>query len=359
VLRLLVSLLLIAVVLWRASPHTVVASFSHVKPWWFGAALAVALLQTLVNALQWNSLLRSAGERLPLLGLVRAQFIAVAWNQILPTSTGGDVARAVIAGRSGVSGGAAGGTVVLTRMLGFVGLSLVGIGGAALATDAPRIYRLMGLVVSGGVLVAGIGIVAVARTRLGTRLLTAGGQTTGWRRHLAPAIVLMRGNRAMAVGAGWGVVFWLLSVLNIELVSWALDIRVSPATMAVSLSVASVATMMPLAINGIGIREAAFGYLFTMINRGAALGIALALLLEVQSLALAVIGAMLLLTRAPGSEEQKARRASIPLMLDVTHPVAQVIVGPEVVPVVAKSKAVSSDRRADPHDPAGAFVGGS
>src|SRR5207249_270116 len=88
------SAALLAVLAWRIDLVLVARTLAGVRwGWWLGAVLCYALAQGL-SSLRWQALALPLGFRRPLREYVSLYFIGTFFNLLLPTSVGGDVARA-------------------------------------------------------------------------------------------------------------------------------------------------------------------------------------------------------------------------------------------------------------------------
>lgn len=93
-LRVLGSLILVAILIWKLDLSRVGETLLSVQwGWWVGAVLAYVLSQV-VSSYRWQILARPLGIEKPLRRYVSLYFVGTFFNQLLPTSMGGDVARA-------------------------------------------------------------------------------------------------------------------------------------------------------------------------------------------------------------------------------------------------------------------------
>jgi uncharacterized membrane protein YbhN (UPF0104 family) len=92
--RLACSVLLLALLAWRTNWHQVAESFAHLN-WglWLLAVLVYVGCQT-VSSVRWQALARPLGFDQPLRRFVAFYYIGMFFNLVLPTSVGGDVVRA-------------------------------------------------------------------------------------------------------------------------------------------------------------------------------------------------------------------------------------------------------------------------
>src|SRR4051812_46675083 len=100
-LRLIVSLALVAWVFHRARFAEVADAFRSADPWPVLLALALNPLGTWASVSRWRLLLRTRGVDVPLGSLVRAFLVGVFFNNLLPSTIGGDAVRAWESSRAG------------------------------------------------------------------------------------------------------------------------------------------------------------------------------------------------------------------------------------------------------------------
>lgn len=94
-------------------------SFTHMRPEWFGVAVLVFWAAQIVSALRCVYVARTLGGDLDLATSIRAHFVGLWFNQVLPTGLGGDVVKiAILKKRIGI--GIATRAVVIDRISGLM-----------------------------------------------------------------------------------------------------------------------------------------------------------------------------------------------------------------------------------------------
>lgn len=272
--KLLISLALVAAVVWQVGPHAVVPE--TVLWQWIAAAVGVFTVSNLLGAYQWNLLLKSAGLKLPLTAVVRAYFIALFFNNFLIGNVGGDVMRALDvrsrteAGKGNTEAGVA--TIVMDRFLGFFTMMCFAVAASLVATEqiesGVAIFSLLGVFLVVGVLITSRRVGRVADGFLG-RLLPE--------RLSGPLVNLRQGFAAMRVNAGTllqalvisGFVQGLRIVVH-YLCSLSLGLEVPFIYFVTFIPLVSVAAAIPISSGGLGTREwAAVGLFGTVGIAGA------------------------------------------------------------------------------------------
>lgn len=241
-----------------------------------GWGLAVVLLYravpVLLDALGWWAVLPP--ERRPrLLPTWRIRWISESVNTLLPVAqVGGEVLRARLITRHGLSPGEAGGSVAVDVTLGVAGTALFGLTGLLL------LLLPFGSEVAAGQAVWGLAVLAaltallwlVQRARLPSRVLAhVGGSLAGGAQTFDRAVaVLWRGRRRLAGALLWRLLGTFALAGEVWLILYFHGAAASPAqaVMLESLTVAarSAAFLVP---GGLGVQEA------TLLLLGAALGL--------------------------------------------------------------------------------------
>ncbi len=246
-IRLAVSVVLLGGIAWNTDWAAVRHAFTHLRvEWWAGAAALLALTQV-ASATRWQLFARALRFDRPLRHLCGFYFIGMYFNLLLPTSVGGDVVRAwYLDGGSGRRLAALA-AVFLDRLNGLVvliGMACLAVTVAPLALPAWVPLSVWGIA---GCAALGLAALPVAH-RLG--LLPAGrreqvGTMVGLLR--APGVVARATLLSAGVQAANVVVVWMIGV--------ALDAPIPAAYYWVFVPMVSLLTLLPVSLNGMGVRE--------------------------------------------------------------------------------------------------------
>lgn len=237
---------MLALLAWQTDWRQAAEAFRSLR-WelWLLAGGLHGVIQV-ASSLRWQLLARPLGFQRPLRQLVAFYFIGMFFNLVLPTSVGGDVVRAwYLDNRSGRKM-AAFLSVLLDRLSGLLVLLALGCGAVLLCpVDLPRwlmasVWGLSAAIV-GGVLamptLARLPWLSVRYQTLSDRLAESLPQL------LRPLPLLLSG----VVQAGNVVLVWMLGR--------ALGIPVADGYYWVLVPVVSLLTLLPISLNGMGIRE--------------------------------------------------------------------------------------------------------
>jgi len=298
-IRVIVTLLLFTYLFKKLSCWTLLAALRHVHPAVLPVAVVVGLFSLVVSAYQWQSLLHSERIHFDLAKLINLYLVGMTFSHFLPTGMGGDVVKAFYVGRdSGNSAGSAS-AVVMSRVTGFFGMMLV----AFPALIIWHTYFTRNIVLLFVLLSLGVGSM-IAGAIVSARLLPGLFKGKWAKRGLfASAIRIgdalsmsVRRPRSLGVATLFGILFHVVACLNYYSFALALGIDVPLHFYFVAIPLVSLAAFLPISINGFGVRESAFVYVFSTIHVAVTTSLLLAFLVDVQVLIFAAIGGCIYLT---------------------------------------------------------------
>ena len=258
--KLAVSLGLIGILGWRyGGDPGFRATLAGLDPASFLLAMAVVAGGLLLSALRWKILLRAAGVSLGLGRSVRLYFVGYFFNFFLPTTVGGDVARAMGVGR-GASLPVVGGSILVERLLGFGCLLVIGIL-ASFTVDSLAVARRV-LLLAGAAFTGGLAVLLFVPLPEVRRTGVIGRVLDGLRRTALE--VRAYGFHPVALSAGL--------VLSL---GWQLALVVANAALSAALGgiapwrsllalvpVVQAITMIPVSFGGLGVREMGYEFFF-------------------------------------------------------------------------------------------------
>ncbi len=240
------------------------------------AGLVLILLQIGVLGLRWWLVMVAIEAPIPFGKALAITFIGVFFNQVLPTSFGGDAVRMWRAHRLGVGGEAAVIGVLLERVSGLFGLVvLTALGVAYLGGEIDNQVIRLGLLATLPVAAAGI-LALVMLDRLPDR----------WRRGsvLEKAAPLARDARRVFLFPATALPLLLLSMLSHGLAAAAiyafaegLQLGLPFSTCVALFSAVILVTAIPISFAGWGLREGAMVALFAFAGLSADTALALSL----------------------------------------------------------------------------------
>ena len=264
-LKLAVSAGLIYVILRGVALEAVWRALGRADPWLLALAFAMFFLGYGITAWRWRILLAAQGVQAPLGYLVRSFMVAIFFNNFLPSTIGGDAVRVYDSWRAGGGKARAVAVVFTDRLFGMSALLLLAT--LALWWAPPAVAGLAGLRGFLALALLGVGGLLVAFFRgLGLPWLER------WRRHpglagrvldrLAEAVAAFRGRRdVVAKALGLSLLLQANVILHYLLIGWALHLPVPWPAYFLIVPIAILTMMLPVSINGIGVREGVFVFL--------------------------------------------------------------------------------------------------
>ncbi len=297
-LRATVGAGLVGLLLWRADPRAVVHSIAQARPVPVTLAFGLALLTLVVSALRWRSFLNPLGFRLPSGALIRLYFVGAFFNAFLPTGIGGDAYKATRL-RGGVGARPRSfASVLLDRIAGVVGLALLALAGAFVLLAERRhgavINTTVGLALAG---LLGCGLLVAIGPRRRER--AGPSDATGLRGWLRLLLTSMSSagleDRAAVLGLGYGIVTAGMIVGTHALLADALGVSVPLPALAGIAFLSVVVVVLPVSINGLGVREATNVWALTAFGVGHGQALAFAFLILGVLLASSAVGGVVYL----------------------------------------------------------------
>jgi uncharacterized protein (TIRG00374 family) len=268
-------------------------------------ALLLLLAQIGVSSLKWQLILRSDGVLMLLPYLVKVYMIGNFLSLFLPTSFGGDVYR-VLAIR-GINRDLAKSTssVLFDRMSGvFALISICMIAYLALPNQPhdPLILLVYALGVAGFLIVSSNAAVRVMDAAKISLIRKLGKVLASFRNY-------RRDPRSLAIIVLLAFLFQLNIVVINKVYTMSLGIEVSFGTLLVIIPLIYLTELLPISINGLGVRESAFGFFFVLIGHTVEEGLAVSLLVIGMRYLTGALGGILLLVTLLDSRAGRASTA--------------------------------------------------
>jgi hypothetical protein len=286
--KLAVSVSLLYVAVSGLNFATVGERLGRIDPGWIMAAFLVALLQVGLVAERWRRIARACAAELPPRQALRFNLIAMFFNQVLPSTVGGDAARIWLLARAGAGWSKATYSVLIDR---FVGVLML-----AVAVTA-GLYWSFALIENP---VGRIALLAVGLGSLGAAAVFLASADWAWTRdwnatrHLSKMAAVAREVLFSRVsGSAITTISLLVHVLTAVL-AWSLARAVAaPLEFAhaflLVLPVMLIATV-PISIAGWGVRESALVLAFSYAGLPESDGLIVSVLLGAAMVAVGIVG---------------------------------------------------------------------
>jgi uncharacterized membrane protein YbhN (UPF0104 family) len=258
-LRILVSAALLGAVLAYADVGEIAQAVRDGEWGWFVVALGLMAVCVVLGALRWWLLLEGAGIHVPARHSIRPFAISFVLNLLLPTAIAGDALRTWVVGReSGRLLGAATATIV-DKLTALTCLFVVAWAAYVVDRDAvPDAVVVVFAWLTAG-LVAGAALAALAAAgvrpilhrlpeRAALMIRESWRMLRGWAgsRQLVASVVVL------------GLAYQALVVVVLVLAAKTVGVDLAFALAAVSAAIVLLATLIPVSVGGLGIREGGF-----------------------------------------------------------------------------------------------------
>ena len=270
-----VSIILLAILFSKIDAGRLWSTAKRASLVWLAAALSVYMANVLGSIWRWHLLLDAQEIDVPAPRLLGSFLVALFFNNFLPSNIGGDVIRIRDTARHAGSKTLATIVVLTDRVIGLIGLVLVAALGATMAAGAAGhgpapIWPtwlwagfFIATALSAPVLMSPAGV-----GRLLQPLTVFHPEWVGGRiEHVTAALARFRERPSTLASCFGGAVFVQAATVTFYLaVAYALRIHVTAWDLAVIVPLSFIVQMLPVSVNGFGVREATFSFYFTRIG---------------------------------------------------------------------------------------------
>ncbi|NLG71741.1 MAG: flippase-like domain-containing protein [Chloroflexi bacterium] len=282
--KLLVSSLLIWYLFSRADLSGVLSAIVMANVFWLAGALFTIYLGKVFTGYRWQVLLAAQDVHIPLRTLIASVFVGQFFNNFLPTTFGGDAARAYDTAVYSKQPAKSLTSLFLDRLIGVLALALLALVGLLAGFLAHQdVLFYVGPVLGVFIFCAGIiGVVFTpAAAKLFERLLEKIGlkKAAGMVREITGSMDQIRRDRKVLL-----IAFLVSLALQVNVVLFyymigrALAVDISMLYYFILVPIALVISTIPFSINGIGLREGIFVFLLNQLAVPAETAIALSLI---------------------------------------------------------------------------------
>jgi len=274
-IKLAVSIVLLAILFSKIDAARLWTTAKRASVVWLAAALAIYLANVFGSIWRWHLLLDAQDVDIPVRTLLGSFLVALFFNNFLPSNIGGDVIRIRDTARLAGSKTLATIVVLTDRVIGLIGLVLVAALGATLATSAAGhgaapiwpTWLWAGFLI-GTALSAPMVLSPDAVGRVLQPLTVFHPEWVGGRiEHVTNALARFRGRPSALAACFAGAIFVQVATVTFYLaVTYALGINITPWDLAVIVPISFIVQMLPVSVNGFGVREATFSFYFTRVG---------------------------------------------------------------------------------------------
>jgi uncharacterized membrane protein YbhN (UPF0104 family) len=274
--KLVVSVALLAFLFSRIDVARLWESARRASVPWLAVALAVYIVNVVASTWRWHLLLDAADVHVRRRSLLGSFLVALFFNNFLPSNIGGDVIRIGDTARAPGSSKTLAATIVLVdRGLGLMGLVFVAAVGATIAESTRHVvtpiwpsWLWAGFLVGAAASVPAV-LAPAGFGRLLQPLTVFHPEWVGGRIERVTAVLARFHERPAALaGCFGGAIFVQATIVTFYfIVAHALSLDMSFWDLAVIVPMSFVVQMLPVSMNGFGIREATFAFYFTRIGQ--------------------------------------------------------------------------------------------
>lgn len=253
-----------------------------------------------ISAFKWKIFLNSLKINIPLMKLCSFYVIGYFFNNFLPTNVGGDVVRAVLTSEKKEKYLDSLVAVFMERFTGFVALIIFVIflvPVAAYHFNFPDVlkYVLTPMII----LVVGFGFLFFVKPDLLRRISLSHQFMSAFRDKVVKLLNAIQSFKAkkkiLAYTLFISLLFNLITIINVHVVAWALDITVSLFSLIVFVPVILLISAIPFSINGIGIVEGAYVLCLTQAGMPPPEALSVALAMRAKNIIVSILGGVFLL----------------------------------------------------------------
>ncbi len=261
-------------------------------------ALATMVLSVTVSAYKWGLLLKLHGVHYPFRALHRYYFIAMFFNNFLPTSIGGDGYRIYKTLGDGPTRSSSVIAIFMERLSGLAALLVIGY------ICAFIVFRERGDAISETILWVGTtGFLVTAVAGLLFWLFDPRGRLIRWqnRYRLVRILVEHWNDYLRQPGAStWVIVVsflfqLLVSIATFVLLRFGVEASISIPELLVTVTIVNLIAVLPISINGIGVIDGSFVYLVGQYGVGYDAALTVMIVIRLLLIAISFVGAALFL----------------------------------------------------------------
>ena len=304
-IKLIVSFSLLAYLISRLDYRRLWAVVHDAAPLWLLLSTLILIARNWVGAWRCRVLLQAKGLDIRMSYAVLLYFTSQFFNLFLPTSIGGDVARGYYLGKEIGHWADVAAAVVMERLLGFVALIVL------VVISVPFCLMVIGnamifYVALGLCLATLLFIVLVLSPRV-TGLpflhrMKALERRMQQLRSLLNSLRSFKDRPRLAYAFILSLVFQLVAVYTTYLLALGMGQAIPLLYFLLILPLVQIVSMFPFTLSGLGVREGAFVYLFTLVGVDSHIGLSIGLLFFAQLLVLSIIGGVIYIQQREGAK---------------------------------------------------------
>ena len=278
--------------------------FHDVIPFWLILSMVILIARNWIGAWRCRVLLQTKSLDTSISYSVVLYFTSQFFNIFLPTSLGGDVARGYYLGKKIGHMADVAATVIMERLLGFIALIVL------VMISVPFCFMLVGDVtifyVALGLCLATLFFVFLMLSPRVTGFQIALKnksleKLSGHLRVLLDSLRSFKDRPRLVFAFVLSLIFQLVAAYTTYLLAIGLGQELPLLYFVLILPLVQIISMFPFTLSGLGVREGAFVYLFSLMGVDPQIGLSIGLLFFAQLLILSIIGGLIYILHRDGS----------------------------------------------------------
>ncbi len=302
-LKLVVSgTLLTLLLVFRTSFSDIAAVLKNADPGWLALSFSLHLLGLLISAARWKVLIMAQGDDVPFFFLTKSYLVGTFFNNFLPSRIGGDVVRIWDGSRYSRTVLKSSAIVLVERMTGIMVLFFFAVVAALIRLDMARtipviwVSLLMGL---SGLLMLMMFFTPLTEKLL--RLIPDLGPVAKIKAKIyefRKIIIFYKQRKAALILAFfWAFCLQVNVIVHFFLIGIALGLDIKLIDYFIFIPIVLLIQLIPITINGLGLREGAYIEIFQFYGITAGSAFAFALVDVAFMLIIGIIGGIIYVTR--------------------------------------------------------------
>lgn len=303
ILKLLVSTALLALLLiFKTSFSAIAEVLKEADPFWLSVAFSLHLLGLMISAVRWKILIQAQGDDVPFGFLVKSYLVGTFFNNFLPSRIGGDVVRIWDGSRYSRTVLKSSAIVLVERLTGVVILFVFAAAAALLRLDMARTIPVIWISLLLGL--SGLFLFFIFFTPLTEKILALipnRGFIVKIKQKIFEfrAVIIFYKQRTIALVQAffWAFCLQVNVILHFFLIGKALNLEIRLVDYFIFIPIVLLIQLIPITINGLGLREGAYIEIFQFYGIAAGAAFAFSLVDVAFMLLVGIIGGIIYVTR--------------------------------------------------------------
>ena len=300
--RVVVSGILITYLLYKVDIKSIFSSLNSVNLFWLALAFSLIFIGNLISGYRWQLLLTTQDIHIPLKTLISSLLVGRFFNNFLPSTIGGDIVRVYDTSKYSKDTAVSMTAILIERLTGF--LALLSIAAFALVFgfhtigDTFLLWVLIGFFSL--ILLLFLGLFNATLSGQIRKIFDFRGlsRIKGKIDKVYQALNLYKNKRKdLLITFLLGLALQVAAVAHYYLIGLALGLNVSMLYFFIIIPLVLLILLLPVSINGIGVRENAYVLFFGKIGVEGSISIALSWLAFGMILIIGIIGGVIYATR--------------------------------------------------------------